>query len=102
MPLSYSSLNVNPPTNVIVLAKSVTTTVSIVVAANPDRKGLTLYNLGNAAVYIGYTNALTSSVGVSIVIAKGGIYEFPDPVEVVDIYAITSSGTATLEVTEKS
>lgn len=75
------------------------TTTAGEIAATPlaNRLNMLIQNLGNADIYIGESNAVTSSNGVKV--PKGGSAEFLFGAGS-DVWAITSSGTADLRIAE--
>jgi hypothetical protein len=78
-------------------AVSVTTTETQLVASPlSGRKSILIQNLGNANVYLGLTGLTTAD---SVLLPKGASVEFEYGVGI-DLYAITSSGTADVRIFE--
>lgn len=79
---------------------TVTNVVSTILAANPNRKGYTVYNDSNQAAYILHSSGATTSL-FKYKLDKGSFYEMPSDLNYKGIItAITASGTAALKVTE--
>jgi hypothetical protein len=68
------------------------------IVANPDRKSLSLENLGNKTVFVGFTNAVTSA-SYAIALKVGALYEFPVAFTGA-LFAIAQSGTQNINVVE--
>ncbi len=79
---------------------SVLATVTTLVASDPSRLGMTLQNLGNKTVYVGFTNAVTAT-SYAIAIPALQAYEFPT-VFTGALWAISASGTQSVNVIEMS
>ena len=86
-----SSSGKNTPVNVLA-------TVTALVFADPSRRGMTLQNLGNKTVYVGFSNAVTIS-NYAISIDPNAAYEFPVPFTG-PLWAISQSGTNSVNVVE--
>lgn len=76
--------------------KSVSTTAYKIASANPDRISIIITNDSTVKCYIGFTNAVT--VGTGFPLDEGQIYS--SDVYKGNIYAITTSGIATLAIIE--
>lgn len=77
------------------------TTTAAEIASTPlaNRLNMLIQNLGNADIYIGEDNTVTSSTGVKV--PKGGSAEFLFG-SGSDVYCITSSGSSDLRIAEFS
>lgn len=75
---------------------SVTTSETALVAANDNRKSMTI-KVSGADIFIGATG-LSATDGFQIL--NGQTFIFEDPVWTGALYALTSSGTATVMITE--
>lgn len=77
------------------------TTATTIAAANPDRRGLIIFNEGGSQdLYVKYgTGATTTSYAFKIV-KSGGYWEMPEPIYVGAVSAVVSSGSTAIQVTE--
>ena len=103
--------NLNPATSVNITedtrgAKttatvSATTTVSIALAANPNRANYSIYNVGPAMVFLREGTVVTPSL-FDVQIPAGFYWkeDFPSARYLGAISVITASGTASLQVSE--
>ncbi len=72
---------------------TVGTSASLVLGANPSRRGMILANAGASTVYIGSDSSVTTSTGIPIV-ANGNLTDSgPRDLWKGDVYAICASGT---------
>lgn len=81
-------------------AVNATSVVSIILAANANRKGYTVYNDGTQAAYILHATGATTAL-FKYKLDKGSFYEMPSDLNYKGVVtAITASSTASLKVTE--
>jgi hypothetical protein len=97
MGIFSESINGANATDIITSTVALTTTAASLVAANPNRKGLTIKNTGNRTAYIGFTSAVSSSNNY-LTLNSNAVYEF-DPNYIGQIFAVAVANT-TLVVTE--
>lgn len=72
---------------------------TLILAANANRVGVTLYNNGSVTVYIGVNSSVSTSNG--IVLAAAGAYDFNGwKCYRGDIYGIAASATADMRYLE--
>lgn len=92
-------------TSAAISSVSVSTTPSVLQAANTSRKGLIAYNQGPSAVLIAYTTGV-SSTNYSLSVGTGQYWEMPVPLYnqgmSVAVSTANTGGTATFLVTELS
>jgi hypothetical protein len=72
---------------------TVTTSPTLILAANPERKGAIVYNNGSVVVYIGFDASVTTSNGLTV--QPGGVLNdsgFEDAYRS-NIYGVAASGT---------
>jgi hypothetical protein len=94
MPL-FSESDITPQSTAVTTSTaSVTTTAAVLIASNPNRKGLTIKNTGNKTMYIGFTSSVSSN-NAFMAITNGATYEFP-LLYTGDIYAIGGAATTAL------
>lgn len=79
---------------------NVLVTATALVAANPSRNALTLQNLGNKTVYVGFDNTVSES-NYAIAINPSLAYEFSIPFKGA-LWAISSAATQSINVVELS
>lgn len=80
---------------------TVTNVVSTILAANPNRKGYTIWCNENKEVFIRHGAGASTTVFKYALTSKGDYYEMPaDLTYKGDITAIVASGTADIKVTE--
>ena len=77
---------------------AVTNTAGTLVAANPDRKGLVIKNVGDKKLWIGFTNAVTKDSNF-LFIDKGVAYSF-DLKYTGEIFAISETDGTSVRVTQ--
>jgi len=104
MPINQLSVNVSASnekaSSATRTARSITSTASIILDSNINRKGVLIQNTTGQDIYLGYDNTLTTSL-YSLTIPNGSIYEMPEPIYTGDVYAVSASAV-TPEVTEFS
>lgn len=97
---TFSSVPV-APANAIITAPNVTTTDSVILAANVNRKKFLIQNDSGRKIFIAY-GAVATAVAYTILLGIGNSYES----EIGDftgvIHAITSGGSGPIRVTELS
>lgn len=102
MPLSQLSISATFTPQVSTTATptslSLSTTSAAVLAANSNRKGMTLPNTTGKTIYLCYSE--TATVANAIPIPDGSLYEMPEPIYTGALSAILSTGTATPVVIE--
>lgn len=78
----------------------VTTTATLVLAANATRKSAAVYNLSTSAtIYVGSAVGVTAATGYPV--PPGGQFvDGPDPVTYTAWYAVTASGSAETRAVE--
>lgn len=72
---------------------TVTSTATLVLAANSWRKGFNIYNNGSVAIYLGFDSGVTSSTGTPVLPQASFTSDGFSPWKT-NVYAITSSSTA--------
>lgn len=93
----------DPPTAgtaTIRVSPVITTTSQLILAANPLRKGLILYNNSANSVYVALGSAANSSTNMTFILATFAHLIFPSPIYLGAIYGIRNSGTGTVLSTE--
>lgn len=85
---------------VISTSPVITTTSQKIIAANPKRKGLVLYNNSANSVYLALGVAANSNTSMTFILATFAHLVIPSPVYTGDIYGIRNSGTGTVLCTE--
>jgi hypothetical protein len=83
------------------VSNSLSTTQSVLCAANSNRRGLTIFNTSSSTIFIDYSNTVTTS-DYAFSLVAGAFYEMPMPIYTGALHAILSSGTASIEVREFS
>jgi hypothetical protein len=103
MPITNPSAQVNFPSSSSASqpTNSLSTTQSVLVASNSNRKGLTIFNSSGVTVFIDYANTVTTS-DYAFSLISGAFYEMPMPIYTGNLHAILASGTASIEVREFS
>lgn len=105
-------VNLNPSNSAVNIAEdvrgaktpatvSVTTTLTVALAANASRACYAIYNAGPATVYLREGTAVTPTL-YEVLIPSGFYYkeEFPSARYLGQVSVITASGTASLQVSE--
>lgn len=87
------------PANATLSQPSVTTTSSVIAAANAARRQVIVYNLSNTEVYVAFAATATTAAFTALV-PKGGSWKSDLNGYTGVVSAITVSGSATLAVTE--
>lgn len=85
---------------VISVSPVVTTTSQLLIAANPNRIGLLMYNNSANSIYIAYGAAANSANKMSRILATFTQFAMEPPIYTGPIYGIRNSGTGTVLVTE--
>lgn len=83
------------------VSNSLSTTSSVLVASNSNRKGLTIFNPTDKTVFIDYASSVTTD-DYAFKLESNAYYEMPQPIYTGVFHAILSTGTASLEVREFS
>ncbi|AKG21269.1 hypothetical protein [Calothrix sp. 336/3] len=83
------------------ISNSLSTTASVLVASNSNRKGLTFFNSSDKTIYVDFSNSVTTS-DYAFKLAPDAYYEMPQPIYTGAFHAILSTGTASIEVREFS
>lgn len=101
MPITNPSSVINFPSasSAAQISNSLSTTQSVLVASNSNRKGLTIFNSSSSIIFIDYANTVTTS-DYAFSLVSGAFYEMPMPIYTGDLHAILASGTASIEVRE--
>ena len=94
---SLNALTANSATS---SSATVTTTAASLIAANPDRKFLSIANTGSKSILIGYLISV-SATAYAVSIPANTIYEFP-VAPTVQLFAIASNGSQTVIINEMS
>jgi hypothetical protein len=84
----------------VIATPSVTTTTVQLIDANPQRKGLMIYNNSANTVYIAYSATASSSVRMTLPIATFATWNMPSPIYTGPISGIRNAGSGTCMVTE--
>lgn len=101
MPITNPSSQITFPSasSAAPISNSLSTTQSVLCAANSDRKGLIIFNTSGVTVFIDYANTVTTS-DYAFSLVTGAFYEMPMPIYTGALHAIIASGTASIEVRE--
>jgi hypothetical protein len=83
-----------------IVALATASTVIQVVQPDPSRLGLTIQNLGNRTVYLGFSNAV-SVANYAIALAPGQAYEFPNSYSG-GVWGISERASQSVNVVEMS
>lgn len=87
--------------NVTVAASATMTTTSIrIIAANPQRIGLLLYNNSGNSAYIKYGSSGDSANNMSFILGANANWVMPQPVFTGELWGKRNSGTGTVVATE--
>ena len=92
--LANSSLTSDTPTTVSSLA-----TTQTLIAANANRRSLTIFNNSTAILYVRF-GASATQVGAKIPIGAGGYYEMPSPIYTGVISGIWASANGNASIYE--
>jgi hypothetical protein len=104
-PLPVTGTLVLPPATsdvaTITISPVITNTSKLVIAANPLRKGLILYNNSANSVYLALGSAANSSTNMTYILATFAHLIFPAPIYTGAVYGIRNgAGTGTVLATE--
>lgn len=100
MTWSESTAPIAVSTAKITVSPVITTVSQPIIAPNPDRKGLTLYNNSANTVYCAYAPTTITTSIITFQIATFASWTMPDPVYTGVISGIRNSGTGTVIATE--
>lgn len=78
---------------------TVTTTSSVIAAADPARVGLVIHNTSGRKLFVAFA-ATASAVIYTVELSNGAVYEMPKDFYTGVVSAVTSSGSGTIAVTE--
>lgn len=84
----------------ITASPTITTTSKVILAANPNRYGLILYNNSSNSVYIAFADSANSSTQMTLIIGAFGMWAMPAPIYRGTITGIRNAGTGTVLATE--
>lgn len=92
-------VNFGPANTSAITSVSVTTASTSLLVANPARLGTTVYNNSGATLFV-KLGATASTTSFSYKLEPFSTLELPVPIYVNQVNAVTSTGTATVLVTE--
>ena len=92
--ISATPLTSDTPTSVSSLA-----TTQTLIAANVNRRSLTIFNNSTAILYVGF-RASATQVGAKVPIGAGGFYEMPSPIYTGIISGIWASANGNASIYE--
>jgi hypothetical protein len=82
------------------IANSLSSTASVIVPANANRKGLTIFNSLNQAIYVDVI-ASVATTNYMLVIPAGAFYELPaNKIYTGAFHGLVASGTGSVEIRE--
>lgn len=84
----------------ITVSPVITTVSQLIIAANPNRIGLILYNNSANSIYLAYGSAANSSTNMTKILATFANVTMEQPIYTGAIYGIRNAGTGTVLVTE--
>ncbi len=87
-------------TATITASAAVALTAVQIIGANPNRKGLLIYNNGANTAYIAFGGVVSSATRMTLPILTFATYSMPFPIYTGAISAIRNAGTGTMLVTE--
>lgn len=100
MPIyNANPLSQTPASSANPLSNSLSNTASKIANANPDRKGMSIYNPLSVTVYIDGRDTVTTSSYMFPLPSKL-YYEMPAPIYTGEIWAVLPSGTGSINVRE--
>lgn len=79
---------------------AITTVTSQIVAANPLRRGLFIYNNSANSIYISYSTTASSSTKLTIILATFATWTMPYPIYTGALSAVRNAGTGNALITE--
>lgn len=96
-----SNVDPVPSNNATVSTVTVGSTSSQLLAANPVRKGFSIYNNSNRTVYLGLTNAVSTTGGFFALVPANSLYEWSlNSVFTGAVFAIATGTNASCQVSE--
>jgi hypothetical protein len=84
----------------IINTASIAQTSVQILPANPNRRGLTIYNNGANSVYLAFDTFVSSATHMSIIIPTFAHWSCPLPIYTGAMAAIRNAGTGMLMITE--
>ncbi|HIK04597.1 MAG TPA: hypothetical protein IGS40_07780 [Trichormus sp. M33_DOE_039] len=96
MPSSFTTAS-----NSTELTNSLSTTASNPIAANSNRKGLTIWNTLSVDVFVDATDTVSSS-NYQFKLGANSYYEMPVPIYTGALWIATASGSGSIEIRELS
>lgn len=84
----------------VVASSTITTSAVKIIAANPNRKGLILYNNSANSVYLKYGAAGNGGTDMTAILATFNQFVMPLPIFTGEIWGIRNAGTGQVVATE--
>lgn len=94
-----SGFDATRPANATIATVPVTTTDAVLLAANPDRRGVVLTNEASKTLYVAF-GAVASATAYTYPVPSGQTKEFPLNGFTGAIHGVLSAGTGNVRITE--
>ncbi len=85
---------------IITISPSILLVSQLIIAANPDRKGLIIYNNSANSVYLAYGSPASSSTNMTRILPTFTQFIMEVPIYTGPIYGIRNAGSGTCLVTQ--
>ncbi len=102
-PLSFTPANIDPTPSATPTITNVVVGITAVslLAANPNRKGFTVYNNSNRTLYLGTANTVTTAANFFAIIPANTLYEWNiESIYTGALFAIANGAGASCQVLE--
>lgn len=87
-------------TSTITISPAITTSSTLLIAANPNRKGLIIYNNSANSIYLAYGSPANSATNMTAILATFTHHVMAQPIYTGAIYAVRNSGSGNALVTQ--